>query len=379
MPNATWSGAGALAAAAGAARFVDSIMSLLTWVVPFVVLVGTIIFVHELGHFLAAKRAGVKVYEFAVGFGRALFQRKIGETVYSVRLVPLGGFVKMAGMDPAVDPSEAVDEDSERSFSRKSVGQRMGIIAAGPFMNFLLAIVLFTVFHAFVALPLTIGGVVPDSPAARAGLAAGDIIVSADGREMPGAPEFIAYVQSRPHTPIDLVIERDGVSRSVTVTPAPDAEGRVLIGVMLQGGKATYPLGRSLVMGIRDTGQAAVGLLAWLGRVITGKAGAAEVRDNLTGPIGIAILVGESAQRGIGHLVVLGAMINVTLGLLNLLPIPVLDGGWLLFLLLEAVRGKPLNPEHQGIAQFIGLALILLLMLFATYSDIHRLLSPGGS
>src|SRR5690554_8058435 len=99
MPNATWSGAGALAAAAGAARFLDSIVSLLTWVVPFVVLVGTIIFVHELGHFLAAKRAGVKVYEFAIGFGRALFQRKIGETVYSVRLVPLGGFVKMAGID----------------------------------------------------------------------------------------------------------------------------------------------------------------------------------------------------------------------------------------------------------------------------------------
>src|SRR5690606_28419918 len=155
----------------------------------------------------------------------------------------------------------------------------------------------------------------------------------------------------------------DGASRHVSVTPAPDEEGRVLIGVMLQGGKATYPLGQSFIMGLKDTGRAAVGLLAWLGRVLTGKAGAAEVRDNLTGPIGIAILVGESAQRGLGHLVVLGAMINVTLGLLNLLPIPVLDGGWLMFLLLEALRGKPLNPEHQGIAQCIGLALIMLLML----------------
>src|SRR5690606_1525826 len=137
----TWSGPSALAAA-GAMKLVDPVLSLLTWVVPFVVLVGTIIFIHELGHFLAAKRAGVKVYEFAIGFGRPLFRRKIGETVYSVRLLPLGGFVKMAGMDPAVDPSEAVDEDSDRNFNRKSVGQRMGIIAAGPLMNFLLAVVL---------------------------------------------------------------------------------------------------------------------------------------------------------------------------------------------------------------------------------------------
>src|SRR5690606_37744241 len=125
----------------------------------------------------------------------------------------------------------------------------------------------------------------------------------------------------------------------------------------------------------RDTWNTITSLLGWIGQIITGKTGAEEVRDNLAGPIGIAILVGESAQRGMGYLVLLTAMINVTLGLVNLLPIPVLDGGWLFFLVLEALRGKPLNPEHQGLAHFIGLTLILLLMLFATYSDLYRLLS----
>lgn len=354
-------------------------MSIFTWTVPFILLVGTIIFVHELGHFLAAKRAGVKVYEFAVGFGKAIFQRKIGETVYSLRIIPLGGFVKMAGMDAAVDPDEEVDADSEHSFTRKTVLQRMGIIAAGPAMNFVLAIVLFAVFHGFVSLPLTIGGLVAGGPAAQAGLQAGDEVISADGQPMGSAREFISFVQSRPGQPIELLVERDGRRVPTVVVPQRDEDGRVLIGVMLQGGKETYPLGQAVVMGVKDTVQSAMGLLGWLGRIVTGRARAEEVRDNLAGPIGIAVLVGESAQRGWGYLVVLGAMINVTLGLMNLLPIPVLDGGWLLFLLLEGIRGKPLNPEHQGLAQFIGLTLILLIVLFATYSDLHRLFSPGGS
>lgn len=361
------------------ASLVSGLGSLLTWVVPFVVLVGIIVFVHELGHFLAAKRARVKVYEFAIGFGKALFQRKWGETVYSIRLIPLGGYVKMAGMDAAVDPAEEVDEDSERSFSQKSIGQRMGIIAAGPVMNLLLAVLLFSVFHAFVSLPLTIGGLVEGGPAQRAGLQPGDVLITADGQEVLGAPQFIDLIQSRPGSLVELVVERDGVRRTVTVQPERDESGRVMIGVMLQGGKETYPLGQALVMGARDTWGSAVGLLRWIGQVITGQTSAHEVRENLAGPIGIAILVGESAQRGVGYLVLVAAMINVVLGLLNLLPIPVLDGGWLMFLAIEALRGKPLNPEHQGLAQFIGLTLILLLTLFATYSDLHRLLSLGGS
>lgn len=352
--------------------------SIFTWVVPFIILVGTIVFVHELGHFLMAKRAGVKVYEFAIGFGKAIFQRKWGETLYSIRLIPLGGFVKMAGMDSAEDPTEEIDEDSERSFNRKSVGQRMAIIVAGPMMNFVLAVVLFAVFHAFVSLPLTVGGVMSDGPAARAGLQAGDVIVEADGQDMVAAQQFIDFVRARPGQQIQLTIERDGQLVPVAVVPEQTPEGRAQIGVMLQGGKETYPLGQSLQLGVRDTVQSAVGLLRWLGRIVTGQARAEEVRDNLAGPIGIAILVGESAQRGVGHLVVLGAMINVTLGLLNLLPIPVLDGGWLMFLLLEAIRGRPLNPEHQGLAHFIGLTILLLLMMFATYSDLTRLFSPGG-
>lgn len=352
--------------------------SIFTWVVPFIILVGTIVFVHELGHFLMAKRAGVKVYEFAIGFGKAIVQRKWGETIYSIRLIPLGGFVKMAGMDNPDDASEDVDADIERSFNRKSVGQRMAIIVAGPMMNFLLAIVLFSVFHAFVSLPLTVGGVIADGPAARAGLQTGDVIVQADGQDMAAAQQFIEFVRARPDQEIQLLLERDGRPLTVTVVPEETAEGRVQIGVMLQGGKETYPLGQSLRLGVRDTAQSAVGLLRWLGRIVTGQTRAEEVRDNLAGPIGIAILVGESAQRGLGHLVVLAAMINVTLGLLNLLPIPVLDGGWLMFLLLEAIRGRPLNPEHQGLAHFIGFAILLIIMMFATYSDLTRLFSSGG-
>lgn len=350
----------------------------ITWVLPFVVVFGTIVLVHELGHFLVARRVGIKVHEFAIGFGRALFQWKRGETVYSIRLFPLGGFVKMAGMDAAVDPDEEVPEDDERTFQSKTIGQRMATIAAGPLANFLFAFVLLFLFHWAVAVPFTVSDVLPDGPAAAAGLRAGDAIISVEGERVSNLAELSAALQQYPGQVVDVEIERDGRRLVYPVEARYDTgTDRVVIGVTVMAGgmagKDRMSFGQSIVQAASDTWQWTWELVSWLGRTITGQTPGAELRESVAGPIGIVRTVGESARMGIGYLLLFAAVLNVNLGLINLLPVPVLDGGWLVFLLIEAVRGKPLPPEQQGMAQFVGLTLLLALMVVVFYLDLSRL------
>ncbi len=348
------------------------------WVVPFAVVFGTIVLFHELGHFAVARWTGVKVYEFAIGFGRALVQWKRGETRYSVRVFPLGGFVKLAGMDPAVDPEEDIPADDERSFQRKPLWQRMAIIAAGPLANFVLAFILLVIFYAAVTVPFAVADVLPGGPAAAAGVLPGDRIVAVEGRPVANLSELSSTLQEYPDQTVVLTVERDGAVLDLPVRAALDAEtGRVLIGVTVMGGgavgKQRLPLGESMVRAARDTVDWTAALLSWLGGIITGQTPAEQVRESVAGPIGIVVGLGESARSGIGYLLLFAAVLNVNLALVNLLPVPVLDGGWLLFLLIEAVRGKPLKPEHQGMAQFVGLTLLLALMVVVFYLDLTRL------
>lgn len=351
-----------------------------SWIVPFALVFGTIVLVHELGHFLVARGVGIKVHEFAIGFGRAVLKRKRGETVYSLRLFPLGGFVKMAGMDEAVDPDEETEVEDERNFHNKALWQRMLTIAAGPLANIVFAIVLLVIFHALIMVPFAVADVLPGSPAAQAGVQPGDRIVSVQGEPVSDLPELSAVLQRYPDETVDFAVERDGRRLVLPVEALRDEEtGRVLIGVTVMAGglagKERMPLGRAFVQATKDTAGWTVDLLGFLGGIVTGQTPAQEVRENVAGPIGIVRSVGETARMGFGYVLLLAAVLNVNLALINLLPIPVLDGGWLVFLLIEGIRGKPLAPEHQGMAQFVGLTLLLALMVFVFYLDLTRLFS----
>lgn len=349
-----------------------------SWIVPFVAVFGTIVFFHELGHYVVARRFGIKVHEFALGFGRAIVQWKRGETVYSVRIFPLGGFVKLAGMDAAVDPEEEINEDDERSFHNKPLWQRMATIAAGPLANFVLAFILLFLFHWAIAVPFAVRDVMPDSPAALAGVRAGDEIVSVEGRPVSNLSELSAALQDYRGQIVRLEVERDGRRLQLPVEARYDESvERVVIGVTVMAGgiagKEKLPFGRSLVQAGRETGEWSWALISWLGRTITGQTPGQELRDSVAGPIGIVQTVGESARLGFGYVLLFAAALNINLGLINLLPVPVLDGGWLVFLTIEGIRGKPLKPEHQGMAQFVGLTLLLALMVVVFYLDLTRL------
>ncbi|NLJ80552.1 MAG: RIP metalloprotease RseP [Firmicutes bacterium] len=333
--------------------------------IAFVVVFGTIVFFHELGHFLVAKLAGIKVYEFALGFGPALFSTPWGETKYSLRAFPLGGFVKMAGMDKPQEYDQE-EEDEQRSFHQKPLPWRLSTIAAGPLMNFVLAILLFTIYFMLITVPPTITMVEPGSPAESAGLLPGDRFVSLNQQEVSETEQIITLIQASPEREMTIVVKRQQQLITVPVTPVNE-NGKGILGVGIDS-KPQYPFLTSLQAGFTQTWQVTRQLISDLSKMITGKQ-----KAELSGPIGIVQIVGETAKQGLPNLLLLAIILNINLGLLNLLPVPVLDGGWLLILVVEAIRGKPLAPEARGVAQFIGLALLLLLMIFATIKDISRL------
>jgi len=334
--------------------------------VAFVVVFGTIVFFHELGHFVVAKLAGIRVYEFALGFGPSIAKVRRGETDYSIRVFPLGGFVKLAGMDEAENFEDEVDEHDPRSFVNKPLPVRLGTIAAGPFMNFVLAVILLTVYFSLAVIPPTIVQIEAQSPAHLAGLLPGDEFVEIDGNPVKTSAEIVEIIQAHPEEELQVTVKREGKLLTIPVRPTLE-KGRGAIGVAIDH-KPRYPISVSVPAAVRQTWQMAGQLVKALGQMITGR-----IEPELSGPIGIVQIVGQSARQGLPSLLILAVVLNVNLGLLNLLPIPVLDGGWLLILIIEALRGRPLAPESRGIAQFVGLALLILLMIFATFQDISRL------
>lgn len=334
--------------------------------VAFIVIFGTIVFFHELGHFTVAKLAGIQVYEFALGFGPTLVTMTRRETKYSLRAFPLGGFVKMAGMDEPEDNQEEVVEDDERSFNNKSLPWRLGTIAAGPAMNFIFAIVLFVLYFMLIAVPPTITSVEPQSPGQIAGLLPGDLFVSVNGEAVDSSERIVELIELSPAREMKWEIQRGQELIIISVIPE-DREGFGRVGVTIDS-KPQYPFFVSLKAGVIQTGAFTWQLIRDIGMMITGK-----TKVEVSGPIGIVQIVGETARYGLPNLIILAIILNINLGLLNLLPVPVLDGGWILILVIEAIRGKPLKPETRGVAQFIGLALLMALMLFATFKDLARI------
>lgn len=351
-------------AAVGVSQFAQN--ALVTGV-SFIIVFGTIVFFHELGHFAVAKAFGVRVLEFALGFGKPVFRMQRGDTQYAIRLIPLGGFVRLAGMDPSLDADDPTNND-ERSFHKKPVWQRMAIIVAGPLMNFFLAFLLIAGFYLVSYVPPTITRVAPDSAAYEAGLLPGDVIIAVDGVGTDSAEDVIRHVQPRAGEEIALTIRRADERRTLVVVPrAQPQTGVGLLGIELKS-QPRVGVGRALPMAAAETWRGTVAVVQAIGSMVKG-----EDDLDLRGPIGIITITGEAARQGFDALLALAVGLNINLGLLNLLPIPVLDGGWLVLLSLEGIRGRPLKPEQRGLAQFIGLMIILLLTIFAVYQDVLHL------
>ncbi len=330
---------------------------------------GLLVLVHEWGHFITAKMTGMRVDEFAIGFGPKLLSKKRGETIYSLRAIPLGGFNDIAGMEPENNTA------GERGFCAKPVLSRMIVILAGAAMNFVLPIVLFfgiysTLGEAQPAPEPIIGGVIEGMSAEKAGIREGDEILSVDGQKVTTWTEFtdklktVAEGQS-----ILLQYKRGDEINEVTVLPTyNEQEQRVLVGVQSSLVYEEKSVPESFTLAIDRTKEITILML----ESIVGLFKDPDQTENLAGPIGIVQMSGQVAERGFIPLLNFAALLSINLGIINLLPVPVLDGGHFVNLFIEAVRGKPLGSKAVAYTQRVGIAFLLMLMLFATKNDLVR-------
>ncbi len=341
--------------------------------VSFVVVLGVLVFIHELGHYLAARWRGVYVEAFSIGFGQALarWKDKSG-TEWRLCWLPLGGYVKLHGQERPEDvPQEVCDSwQPGRTFHEKSVLSRAIVIAAGPVANFLLASVLFAVMFVVQGEPgaPVVDAVLPHSAAASAGFQPGDRIQEINNQKINDFDTVVRIVSGSPGKPLSIVLQRGGATQTLSVVPGSmDDGGGGKIGV-LGISRALQPVGpaRAVIDGVTHTYDVAVQTLVGLGEIITGQRGT----QGLGGPLKIAQLSGKVAQNGIGSLVTFIALLSVNLGLINLFPIPILDGGHLLFLFFEAILGRPIPSRAQDYGYRAGFALIACLFVFVTWNDL---------
>ncbi len=321
---------------------------------------GLLVFFHELGHFGVAKMVGIKVHEFAIGMGPKLISFAKGETQYTLRALPIGGFVKMEGEDEV--SSEA------GSFSNKSIAARIAVILAGPIMNFILAILLFMVLFYSVGSPsTTMQEVIPGTPAETAGIQKGDTILSIDGEEVQNWNQLVDRIGRSQDTPLEFTIQRDNEVITKTITPTVDSETKqVMVGIVPMYKKS---LGYAVKTSFTNTGYVIREIGDFLRRLVFRQVSSGEV----AGPVGIITMVGQATQAGWESVLFLAGLISINLGLMNLLPIPALDGSRILFLIFEFFRGKPVNPEREGMIHLVGFALLITMMIFVTYNDIVKL------
>lgn len=420
-------------------------MLLMNTIIAFILMFGLLVFVHEFGHLIVAKRTGMLAREFAIGFGPKIFSFTKNETLYTIRLLPIGGYVRVAGEDPEIielkpghhiglkfsasgkvshiivnnkskHPNarlievEHVDLDHDlridgydldeyeeklsfeverdaffvmdeietqiapydRQFASKTVGQRAAQLFAGPFMNFLLAIVLFMLLGLIQGIPsdkALLGDIVPDSPAEEAGFQKGDEIIQIGEQPISSWDAFSEIVTDSADETLDMVVDRNGEEISLAVTPYLDEDPEIgggKIGVYQGFEKSIFG---SLKNGFTQTYEITKLILTSLGMLITGQYSL----DMLGGPVAIYDATDQVVQTGLMSFIMWTAMLSINLGIINLVPLPALDGGRLLFVGIEAVRGKPIDPQKEGFVHFIGLALLMLLMIVVTWNDIQRL------
>lgn len=341
---------------------------------------GLMVMVHEAGHFILAKRAGVKVLEFAFGIGPKLFGIQGKETLYSVRIFPLGGFVRFLSVEELEAEDVKVDKHElyHRSFESKNFWHKFSVIAAGPIMNFVLGAVLFIIVFAWFGVPVPgneniIGNVLENRPAAAAGLEVGDRILSVNGIRTPDWNAVTKQIHARPGQNIVLEIEKATTKQVVTVNITPQLDpqtGNGLIGIVPQIVNQKVSVLKSTQYGLQQTVDFTRLIIMAIIQMITGKAPV-----ELGGPVAVAQVIGEGARQGLSSLLSLTGILSIQFGILNLLPIPALDGGQLVVLTYEGIRGKPLKPERKGLIQLTGFVLLMILMLAVTYQDIVKLLT----
>jgi regulator of sigma E protease len=362
------------------------------YVIPFLFVLTIVVFFHELGHFLVARWAGVKVLTFSLGFGPELvgFNDRHG-TRWKISAVPLGGYVKFFGDDTeASTPSAELlatmsEEERAGSFHHKRVGSRAAIVAAGPVANFLLAIVIFTCLFTFFGKPSTtarVDMIEANSAAAAAGFQVGDIVMSIDDTKIDSFSDMQRVVGTHAGDELTFEVKRGDGTVQLHGTPqlreVKDPFGNVhrigVLGITRQTAAGDVVTERvdpvtALWLGVKETWFVVDRTLAYIGGVFTGR----EAADQVGGPLRIAQISGQVATIGIAALIHLSAVLSISIGLLNLFPVPLLDGGHLLFYAVEAARGRPLSERAQEMGFRIGLGLVLMLMVFATYNDILHL------
>jgi len=376
------------------ALFSDVGSTVTGYIVPFLFVLTIVVFFHELGHFLVARWCGVAVKVFSIGFGPEVigFNDRKG-TRWRLSLIPLGGYVKFLGdeNEASLGDRQALEqmspEERKTAFAGKGVAARAAIVAAGPLANFLLAIVIFTAvfsLHGRDVMTPRVDSVVAGSAAAQAGFQPGDIVKSIDGKPIDSFTDLQRIVSVSAHEKLTIVVQRGG--KDVTLSAAPDLEqvadqfgNEHRIGVLGIARNTTsadvnterYSVPRAAVLATQETWFVVSRTLSYLGAVATGR----ESADQLGGPIRVAEVSAQVATLGFVALINLAAILSISIGLINLFPIPMLDGGHLLFFGVEAVRGKPLSERVQEIGFRIGFAAVVMLMIFATWNDIIHLSS----
>ncbi|MCR1898113.1 RIP metalloprotease RseP [Irregularibacter muris] len=323
------------------------------------IIFGILVIFHEFGHYSVAKLIGVKVEEFAVGMGPKIFGFKKGETVYSLRALPLGGFCKMLGEDE--------DSHDVKSLSNQSKLGRAAVFAAGSFMNIILAIILLTIVFYSVGTPTTtIKEVDKEYPAYEAGLRPGDQIVEINGQSIKNYTQIENIITTNKDGQLNVIVNRNSTLEELNIHPKFDKDlARYRIGIVPRSESSIMnAVTSSIHQIIFLTGT----MLNYLGQLIIGKGDT----SGLVGPVGVVAIVNEAAKSGLLPVIHLAAMISLNLAVFNLLPIPALDGSRLFFLAIEGIRGKPVKPEKEGMFHFVGFVLLMILAVFIGYRDITR-------
>lgn len=333
------------------------------YVIIALLIFGVIIMIHELGHFLFAKRAGITVHEFSIGMGPAVYTKEKNNTLYSVRLLPVGGYVAMEGEDE--------ESDDPNAFGKKTILQRFLTIFAGPFFNVILCVLLLFGGYLITGVPTSkIDSVQVGSPAYEAGLKPGDEIVSVNGKEISSYYQYTSMISKSDGKALDIKVKRDGSEKSFEVTPLKTPTDYI-IGVVAD--TKSNPIG-AIPAAFHQTAKMTRQMLTFLGRMVTGQYGG-KIVNSLAGPVGAINMVSQQAKtNGATNTIIMAALLSLNIGIMNLLPIPALDGWRILMLIIEFVlRGKKLPSKIEGYLNGAGLALLLAFMAFITYKDILRI------
>jgi regulator of sigma E protease len=324
---------------------------------------GLLIASHEFGHFITAKMSGVKVLEFALGMGPKILGLKKGETDYSLRIFPIGGYVKMLGEDG--------ESSDPRAFCNQNPWKRLIIIVAGAFMNFLIAVVLFSIvfLNTGVAKPL-ISKAEAGYPAEKAGIKVNDRILEVNNKKIKTWNEFIVFVAENKEKPFDITVQRDTEKLNFTVKPLfNEKESRYMVGVsptIIKG-----DIGESLKSGFTETFASIKQMINFLGSIFKGKVST----EDVGGPVAIIKLSGEAAKIGIWTLLSFAAFLSINLGIINLVPFPALDGGWVIIILIEAITGRKIDENKIGFVNMIGFTVLIAFAIFITFKDILKISS----